>query len=210
MDILKNLKERYAVKLFNKEKIVSEADKEKLIEIGLLSPSSFGLQPWRFVIVESLEYKKKLRKAAFGQPQTQNSTFAIILCRIDDYSEKNFINPYIDDLVKKRGKTHEELADYKQVMLDYLFKMTKQELDAWAKAQVYIALGNMITSATTMGLDTCPMEGFNPELLEKHFSLKEKGLVPCVLLTVGYRDEKDFYAKEEKVRYDKDDMILRL
>lgn len=209
MDILENMKKRYATKLFYRNFKVSEEDKEKLLEIWLLTPSAFWLQPWRFVIVEDEQYKKRLRKASYWQPQTRDASFVIILCRVNDYSEKNFIDPYIKDMAEKRNKKVEDYAEYRQIILDFLYSKTKDELDSWATAQVYIALWNMITAAVTMWFDTCPMEWFNADSVGRKFKLEEKWLTPCVMLAVWKANPKDYYQTQAKVRYNKKDMIIK-
>jgi len=112
-------------------------------------------------------------------------------------------------MAKKRKKDILKYREYKAIMLDFIFSKTKTELDAWATAQVYIALWNIITAATVMGLDTCPMEWFNVDSVSRKFDLEEKWLVPCVMLAIWKGSPDDYYAWETKVRYNKKDIIIK-
>lgn len=204
--LLAHLQWRYAVKKFDPTRKVSSVDWHALEQSLILSPSSFGLQPWKFFVVKTPEIRQQLVEFSWGQTQVVEASHLVVLAIKTDVNEA-YVDHYIERTAELRQMSPEDLAPFAKVIKDFLNRMSKEELNAWAKLQVYIALGQLMTSAAHLGIDTCPMEGFSPEKYDQVLGLKEKGYSASVLCPVGYRDPEDPYAKNAKVRFTHEEMI---
>lgn len=207
--VIEDLNWRYATKVFDKEKKVSESDFSALLESLRLSPSSFGLQPWKFVVVENTEKRSELLGQSWNQGQVTDASHLIVLCRVNNIDDK-FVENFVEDMIKTRGGSKDDLKGYEDMMKGFLSKMDEAQKAHWASLQVYIALGQLMTTAAHLKIDTCPMEGFSAEGYDKILGLSEKGLTAVVVCPVGYRHESDKYAGLAKVRYPLEDLILKL
>jgi nitroreductase len=195
-EIIEALKKRYAVKTFDKDKKVSEENLETILESGRLSPSSLGLEPWKFIVVENEELREKIRGASYNQTKITDASHLIIITYRTD--TENLVNELIERTAKIQNKTKEELAPFKK-MLDGSTNKPENEKMAWIKSQTYIPLGIMMETASLLDIDNCPMEGFNGAQVDEILGLKEKNLSVATILTIGYRGD-DPYAKLQKVR----------
>lgn len=210
MEILDALKWRYAVKKFDSSKKIPESELEKLLECLRLSPSSYGLQPWKFLVIANPELKEKLRPHSYNQPQITDCSHLIVLCRINEV-DTAAVNRLIDATAKTRGQETAELDGYKKMMIDDLVEGPRAKIaDHWSAHQVHIALGVLLASAASMQIDACPMEGFSPVKYDEVLGLKEKGLSSVVLCALGYRSSDDKYAEAKKVRFPMSDVIERI
>lgn len=210
MDIIDALNWRYAVKKFDSTKKIPEAELEQLLEALRLSPSSYGLQPWKFIVISDQDTKEKLKPHSYNQSQVADCSHLVVLCRVNNIDEA-YIEKYIKSIAETRGQEVEELDGYKGMMSGALLGHEKPcFLRNWANKQVYIALGNLLTSAALMNIDACPMEGFMPAEYDEILGLKEKGLSSVVVCPIGYRSPEDDYAKAKKVRFSTDEVIERL
>ncbi|MEM9214459.1 MAG: NAD(P)H-dependent oxidoreductase [Cyanobacteria bacterium P01_F01_bin.150] len=209
--LLAHLKWRYAVKKFDPNRKVSPEDWAVLEESLILSPSSFGLQPWKFFVVKTPELREKLLGFSWGQTQVVDASHLVVL-GLNPNVDEAYIDKFIDLTATSRQMDVEKLASsYGKVIKGFLGRMTtKEEIKAWAKLQVYIALGQLMTSAAHLGIDACPMEGFMPEKYDEVLGLTEKGFSAAVVCPVGYRDESDPYASYPKVRFSREEMLETL
>ncbi|WGL59330.1 NAD(P)H-dependent oxidoreductase [Pigmentibacter sp. JX0631] len=160
------LKFRHACKQFDPSKNISLEDKKNILEYARLSPSSFGLEPWKFIAISNKELREKLKPACWNQNQITSSSF-IVLCL--SYMPHHFRGK--TEFLKQRvgrKSSGEMLDNYLNMIISYLAMQNTQE---WAKRQVYIPLANMMTGAASLGIDSCPMEGF--EIEKVHPILKE-------------------------------------
>ncbi|RAL24303.1 NAD(P)H-dependent oxidoreductase [Thermoflavimicrobium daqui] len=192
--ILQAYQFRHACKEFDPTKKISDEDFHFILETGRLSPSSFGLEPWKFVVIQNPEVREKISSAAWGQKQvTTSSHFVVILARTkaDLTYDSEYLSTLFNDVKKlpeaaKEGLT-KAIKRFQEV--DFNLESDRAIFD-WACRQTYIALGNMMTAAAQIGIDSCPMEGFNKEQVEQ--ILKEEGImqgdfgVSC-LVAFGYR-----------------------
>ncbi len=207
--LLAHLQWRYAVKKFDPTRKVASADWHALEQSLILSPSSFGLQPWKFFVVHTPEIRQQLVEFSWGQTQVVDASHLVVLAiklNVDDA----YVDYYIKRTAEIRQMPVEQLAPFAKVIKDFLARMTPDDLKAWAKLQVYIALGQLMTSAAHLGIDTCPMEGFIPAKYDEVLGLPEKGYSAAVVCPVGYRDLADPYAQYTKVRFTQDEMIETL
>ncbi len=200
MNIIEALNWRYATKEFNPSKKISKKDLAIIQESLRLSASSFGLQPWKFLIIENEDIRRSLLKHSWGQKQVVDCSHHIVFCVPRHFGEKN-IDLFIKDVAKTRGQTLEELSGYAKIMKDFLSHKSEDQRFEWMKNQAYLALGSLLNTCAIMNIDSCPMEGIVQEKYDEVLGLEAKGLKSVVACPIGYRDE-DKYATAEKVRFE--------
>lgn len=208
MDILKILNTRYATKVFDAEKKVPQAEMDKLLEAIRLSASSYGLQPYKVIVVQDTLLRKELRKVAWGQPQITDASFLLVFAVKSDLNSAH-VDAFIQSISATRNISIESLADYKGLLGGSVENMTPEQREIWASKQAYIALGFGLVSAAALGLDACPMEGFDPAEFDKLLKLPEIGLKSKVVLAVGYRSAEDQYQHLAKVRMKSEDFFIQ-
>ncbi len=192
--ILKALQWRYAVKVFDPSKKVDPQDLRTILESGRLSPSSIGLEPWAFFLVENPEVRAKLREASYGQPKVTDASHLIVIATRTDASA--LPDELIARAAAQEGVTPESLAGWRAMAENAVARPDAVE---WSRRQAYIPLGIMMTAASLLNVDTCPMEGFDTHKVDEILGLKEQHLGSVFMLTVGYRGD-DPAAKRRKVR----------
>ena len=203
--VIDALKSRYSVNVFDTEKKVSADDLETILESGRLAPSSFGFEPWKFIVVENPETRLKLQEVGYSQPKISQASHLIVLARRTDARE-SLTNERIDRTAKTYGVAPETLDAFRGMMDGSIASKSNEALDANVSAQVYIALGVMMTTAALIGVDSAPMEGFDPTAVNEILGLNEKHLSATVLLAIGYRGE-DSSASHPKVRRAFEDVV---
>lgn len=206
MSIINDLNWRASIKAFDASKTLSESQLEALTESLRLSASSFGLQPWHFVVVSDQSIKDKLVELSWNQTQVKDASHVIILCRKASMTAED-VDAYVQDVSDTRGVPIEDLEGYAGMMKGFLEQRSEEDVDNWAKNQVYIALGSLLTAAAVEKIDACPMEGFKPEAYDELLGLADKGLKSTLVCPVGFRDENDRYSQVKKVRFSKEDVI---
>jgi nitroreductase len=204
-----SLKWRYATKKFDKSRKLSEKQLNDLKEVLRLSASSYGLQPYKFLIIENPEIRKKLREASYNQPQITDSSQLIVFCGRYDADEKD-VAAHVENTAKTIGKSVSDLEGLSKSINGKLSRMEASDKENWVARQNYLALGNLLSAAAHMGIDACPMEGFENEKYDEILDLKSKGLKSNVIATVGFRDDDDSYASQPKVRKSQDDLFIEL
>lgn len=200
---------RYATKNFDPAKFVSQTDLNHLLESLRLAPSSFGLQPWKFVVIQDRKLRETLKPYAWNQSQVADASHLIVLCRLKKM-DAAYVDNYIDQISQAREVSTESLSAYRQMMLGFLEKYSEAESAHWMMRQVYLALGVLLSECAARKIDACPMEGFEPEKFDEILKLEEQGLVSAVLCPVGYRTFDDKYASLKKVRFESHQVILHL
>ena len=178
---------RHACKQFNPEKTIPKDDFKQILEFGRLSPSSFGMEQWRFVVVETPTLREQLREACWGQPQiTESSHVVVILAKTAAVKSGS---DYVNKLFQRRNLPDDALQFY----LEKYAEHHKTEIDpvmstyAWSSKQCYIALANMMTGAASLQIDSCPIEGFSKVQVEKVLDIDTTQYEVAVLVTFGYR-----------------------
>lgn len=205
-NIIDSLNWRYAAKVFDPDKKISDEGFSDLLEAVRLSPSSFGLQPWKFIVVKDADTRSKIKEAAYGQSQVVDASHLIVFA-----VDKNFsVDNYIKSVATVRGVPAESLDDYKGMINGFLDPLSPGEKTEWATKQVYLALGVALASSAAMEIDSCPMEGFDGKVVDEILGLKALGLESKVLLPVGYRSADDKYASLPKARYPKEEVFIEL
>jgi nitroreductase len=206
---IENLNWRYATKLFDNSKSVSEEELNKILEAIQLSASSYGLQPYKILVIEDKELKEKLKLAAFNQPQLTDASHILVFANYTSIDE-NYINAYIENIAETRNTTSENLKGFKNMLTGSILSLKSEDQNQWAAKQTYIALGNLLSAAAALKIDACPMEGFDTEKFDNILGLKEKGLTTAAIATIGYRSEADKSQHAPKVRKNKTELFNRL
>jgi nitroreductase len=204
-EILEAFQFRHATKEFDPTKKISDSDFEFILETGRQSPSSFGYEPWKFIIVQNQELREKLMPAAWGaQGQLKTAShFVLVLSRTvkDMHYDSDYIKYMMDDIMQIPSEGQKMRHQFYKQFQESDFNLLESERAVfdWATKQSYIALGNMMTSAAQIGIDSCPMEGFDKEKLEA--ILKEEGILKddnlelSVMVAFGYRVVEPKYGK---------------
>jgi nitroreductase / dihydropteridine reductase len=200
------LKWRYAVQAFDKEKRVPVEDIETILESARLAPGSLGVEPWKFLVVENTDLREKLRAAGYGQAKITDASHLVVVTSRTDIKE-NISNERIDRTAKTYNVDPLVLEALKNVIDMHMNSKTEAELESWARAQTYIAIGMMLQTAALLEIDSGPMEGFDPGAVDKILGLEEKHLHATCMIAFGYRDSSDPAAARPKVRRDFDDVV---
>lgn len=204
-DIIESMKWRYACKKFDPSKKLEEEEVETLLESLRLTASSYGLQPWKFVLVKDEKLREELVPACYGQNQVKDASDLIVLCAKTDLDEAH-VDAYLADMAKTQGSELKQLEGFKKMLMMAVGKPDEQKLE-WAKKQLYIALGTLLTVCAELKIDSCPMEGFKPAQVDKILGLGEKNLKSVLICPVGHRSDDDHYTSRSKVRFAKDEVI---
>lgn len=190
---------RYATKKFDPARKIDDPTWHQIEQAVLLSPSSYGLQPWRFVVLTDPDLKKSLPEFSYNQLQVADCSHLVVICRREPIDE-NYLNHYIERIAELRNVAVDSLASYKEMMMG-VTKMEPEKQAIWTSKQCYIALGILMTAASAMAVDNCPMEGFVAREYDRILALPEKGCRSVVLCALGYRSADDKYAGAKKVRF---------
>jgi len=208
MDILEKLNTRYATKLFDSSRKVSADDMAKLLEAIRLSASSFGLQPYKVLVVEDAAIRAELRKVGYDQSQITDAS-ALLVFAVNTNTNSASVDEFIDLISETRNFPKENLAGYADMMKGLLQSQSPEQVEAWSTKQAYIALGFGLVTAATLDIDACPMEGFSPDDFDKILNLNKLGLKSKVVMAVGYRSKDDGYQQLAKVRRKMEDFIVK-
>lgn len=209
--LLDALRWRYATKAFDPAKTIPAETWEALEQSLILTPSSFGLQPWKFLVVTDMTRKARLRPHCWNQSQVTDCSHLLVLCARQEL-DAAYVDSFIGLTASRRGAPVEALKGYRDIIASSVLGegAIAAVLPEWAARQAYIALGQFMLSAALVGVDTCPMEGFIPELVDAELGLPERGLKAAVLCPAGYRAAHDKHASAPKVRWDAAEVIEHL
>ncbi|TNE27835.1 MAG: NAD(P)H-dependent oxidoreductase [Bacteroidetes bacterium] len=198
-DLLTALEWRYATKSFNSSVRLTDLQIDVLKKAVQLSVSSFGLQPYKVFIIDSLEVKSAIMEAAYGQKQIGEASHVFVFAHQRQYQSKE-VEELIVKLAENQGRKVEELQSYQQSIDSWMGAMSDEKLETWMSSQVHIAMNNLLLAAATLGIDSCPMGGFDTERVDDILGLKSEGLKSCLIVPVGVRNDKDIYANYPKTR----------
>ena len=208
-DLVSALNWRYATKQFDPSRKIPAAEWAALEEALRLSPSSFGLQPWKFIVVETPELRAKLGEVSWGQTQVTEASHLVVLT-VKQAVDAAHIDRFMADTAKARGTAVEGLAGYRKMIDGFVAGQAKAgQLETWSAKQVYIAAGQFMASAAVIGVDTCPLEGINPAKYDELLGLTGTGWATRLAIAAGYRAATDKYATTPKVRFPAAEIIER-
>lgn len=206
MELLEKLNWRYATKAMNGEK-VAQNKIDTIIEAASIAPTSSGLQPFEIMVIKNQEIKKKIRAIGWDQSVITDCSHILVFAAWDTYTPER-INKVFDHTNDIRGFKNEGWENYRQMLLNSYPQRDAEVNFNHTARQAYIAFSQAIAAAAFEGVDSTPMEGFDPDALDEILNLREKGLRSCVLLALGYRDtEKDWLVNLKKVRKSKEDLV---
>ena len=199
MELKDIVKQRYATKQFD-GKVIPQGKIDELLEIIRFAPSALNLQPWKIRIVTDLKDKKALLPATRSQGQVKTCSHLLVFCA---NTKKEDIIENINRLMKEEG-TPEDLCTMRINMANGMFgKMSPRDKVEWVKCNVFLALGNAVNGAKSLGLDSCPMTGFDSAEYSRILKLPEH-LVPTILCALGYGADKPI----PKMRYSKEEILI--
>ncbi|WP_179347676.1 NAD(P)H-dependent oxidoreductase [Winogradskyella pacifica] len=206
MELLDKLNWRYAAKAMNGN-VVPEEKIQRILEAARLAPTSSGLQPFEIMVITNQEVKEKIKPVAWNQSVITDCSHLLVFAAWDTYTADR-IN-YMFDLTNEiRGFKNEGWENYRQMLLSSYPQKDAEENFNHAAKQAYIAFSQAITAAAFEGVDTTPLEGFDPAAVDEILGLREKGLRSAVLLPVGYRKEnEDWLVDLVKVRKPMEDLV---
>jgi len=197
---------RYATKKFDSEKEISQQDLNTLLESIQLTASSYGLQPYEVIVVKDQETREKLKAAAWNQTQITDASYLLVFANLKSVSEK-YVDTYLNNIAETRNLKREDLKGMEDMIRNTTLQLSEQDQNDWAAKQAYIALGNLLSAAANLKIDTCPMEGFDAGKFDEILGLENKNLTTAVIAPIGYRSEEDQYQHLAKVRKSKSDLI---
>ena len=204
--LLETLEQRYATKGFDPAKKISDEDAQALFQSLVLTPSSFGLQPWKFISITDQATKDALVEHSWGQQQVVDCSHMIVLCAKKETTPED-IEAWLMRLAEVRNVSRESLDGYAAMMQGFFSHMTTEQQLSWAKNQVYIALGQLMTAAALIGIDACPMEGIAPPEYDRILKLEGTDYATVVACPIGYRSADDKYAEAPKVRFPNEQIL---
>jgi nitroreductase len=208
-ELLESLEWRYATKKFDSTKKIDAATWDVLEKTLILTPSSYGAMPYKFIIVQDQYLKNELMAASFNQAQVADCSHHVVFVA-KEKMDTTHLKKYIDHTASVRGIPSEALAGFEKMMVSQLVdKMSPEQSFKWATNQTYIALGNFMTAAAVLGVDSCPMEGINPAKYDEILGLTGSGWKTVSACPVGYRASDDKYSEAKKVRFEARDLIIR-
>jgi nitroreductase len=201
---------RYATKKFDPARKIPEDTWATLEEALVLSPSSFGLQPWHFFVVQDPDVRQKLSAASWGQTQPVDCSHFVVFAARKNLTAAD-VDHFIDRIVEVRGGSAEHLKGYRDIMVGFADQgRSSGKLEGWMARQVYIALGQFMAAAALLGVDACPMEGLEPPKYDEILGLGAKGLTALCACAAGYRAAFDKYATTPKVRFKASEIVTHV
>ena len=208
--LLAQLNWRYATKAFDPTKKISASDWAALEQALILTPTSYGFQPYRFVVVTDPATREKLVPISWGQRQPADASHFVVFAAKETVNEAD-VDHYLARIVEVRGGSVDQLAQLKGMLVGDIVKGPRSAWQhEWATRQAYIALGNFMTAAALLGIDTCPMEGIDPVKYDEVLGLAATGYKTVVAAAAGYRAATDKYAVAPKVRFPAEELIIHI
>ena len=204
--LLRVLNARYAAKKFDSSRKIDGTLWDTLEEALVLSPSSYGLQPWRFLVVTDPQLLEELAPHAWNQPQITTCSHLVVFCARKELNGED-VEKLMQLTANKRGLAATDLHGYASMIGGAISNLSPDDLLAWNKRQVYVALEQFLMSCALLGVDACPMEGFVAAKFDEILGLHD--VTATVLATAGYRAPDDKYGELAKVRYAKEELIER-
>jgi nitroreductase len=200
---------RYATKKFDPARTLSENELATLLEAVRLSPSSYGLQPYKILVISDPGLRERLKPACWNQAQITEASHLLVFAHRTDFGPE-LIDSYLEEVADTRGASPEALKGYGNFMKSKLLGLLAAEKAAWTARQAYIALGTLLSAAAEARIDTCAIEGFEPFRVNEILGLDSQQLSAGVMAAVGYRSEGDATQHNKKVRRSHDALFAYL
>lgn len=206
-NLLNALNWRYATKKFDTSQKVDEDTLQILLKSANLTATSLGLQGYKILLIKDDTWKKELKSATFNQENIQTCSHLLVLCLRKDV-DKTYIQQHVRYMEKVRDLEEGKLQKYEDMCHGFVDSMDEERKTHWLAHQVYIVLGNLMTSCALLQIDACPMEGFNAKLVDEILDLEAQNLQSVVMLPLGFRAEDDSFALAKKVRRPLNEMVF--
>jgi len=207
--LLSSLRFRYATKQFEPSRKIPAESWAALEQSLLLSPSSFGLQPWKFLVIASPDLRERLKAVSWGQTQVTDASHFVVFVTRTEFADAD-LDRFMSCLATAQGSEMESLKGYREIIARFGHSMTPEEAFAWNAHQCYLALGQFMASAACLEIDTCPMEGLDPAAYDEILNLAGTGYRTVFACAAGYRHENDKYALMPKARYPLAEVVQHL
>lgn len=205
-ELLSALNFRYATKAFDPSKSIPAETWDALLESLVLAPSSFGLQPWRFLVIEDPAVRAQLREVSWNQGQVTDADKLVVFTSRTDLTPEDTAR-WLARVAEVQGQDPADLAGFGKVVDGFANNLTVEQRHDWNTRQTYLALGQFMTSAALLGIDTCPLEGMDPASYDRILGLEDSGYATCVGCAVGYRSADDHHAARPKARFPRDQVV---
>lgn len=199
---------RSAVKVFDESRKLENGTVKQLLKTTLLSASSFGIQPWKFISVSDEGVKKQLQEAGYGQTQFGTASHIVIFA-VKKNVDAEYVEKYMQSIAESRGIDREALNGFAE-MLNGTIVSKGEELNDWSARQVYIALGTLLSAAALENIDCSPMEGFDGEQFDAILDIKEEGYHALAAVALGYRSSEDTWSQMPKARFPYEEVVKEL
>ncbi|MBN9299843.1 MAG: NAD(P)H-dependent oxidoreductase [Filimonas sp.] len=199
MELLESLEWRYATKQFDADRKIDHAQLTYLKRAIQLSPSSYGLQLYKVLIVSSEMVKAQLKPLAWGQSQISDCSHLFIFCNFTTCDHAH-IDAYISQATREQNLAPGQLDEYKLFIKEKIAEKQPAEMQAWLQQQPYLAVSNLLTACAALQIDACPMEGFDAAKINQVLGLPEQHLNALVMVAVGYRHSQDAAQHRKKIR----------
>ena len=198
---------RYATKTFDASKKISEQDWNLLADAICLTPTSYGLQPVKAILVQNGEKRKELRAVSWNQSQVEDCSHFVVLATLKKVNEE-WVKRYVSRISEVRGVPTEQLKAYEDMMMGDIVRGPRAETaHFWAQRQAYITMGFLLETAALRGIDACPMEGLDPVQYDKILGLAGSDFATVAAVALGYRSAADNYQHLKKVRFKPEQLI---
>lgn len=200
---------RYATKQFDSAQKVSSEALQTLINSLQLSPSSFGLQPWKFFVISDPALRQQLREHSWNQPQVVDASHLFVLASARTVTPE-FIDEHLSNMAETRSLSLKDLNPYRERIITFVKALVDNgTIEAWCARQTYLALGMLLGTAAQLRIDTCPLEGITTSQYDKLLELEDSDFTTKVACAVGYRSETDTTATAKKVRFSEQIVVIR-
>ncbi|HEY8900248.1 MAG TPA: NAD(P)H-dependent oxidoreductase [Chthoniobacterales bacterium] len=208
--LLSALRWRYATKQFDPAKKIPAETWAALEDALVLAPSSFGLQPWKFLVITDQAVKESLVGLSWGQRQLADASHVVVFT-VKHPIDATDVRRHIERTAEVQGTPVESLAGFEKVVAGFVENPPfGLEIRSWSTRQVYIALGQFMSAAALLGIDTCPMEGLDPAAYDKALGLEGTGYFTVAACPAGYRSAEDKSAARAKVRFTREAVITHI
>ena len=197
--LIEDLNWRYATKKFDPTKKISVDDLEIIKESLRLVPSSYGLQPLKFLFIEDVNLRQQLKEKSFNQTQITDASHLLVICAQTKITEE-YIDNYLERISQTRAVSTETISGFGTYMKKQILPLKNEYIADWNAKQAYIALGHLLHTCASLRIDATPMEGFQKEAYDEILKLEQQGLQSVLVCPMGYRSSEDMNQKLVKVR----------
>lgn len=217
MKLSQIIKERYTTKVFNPDFTITPEQIEEIKILLQYCPSSTNSQPWHFIITGTKEGKELIAKGAAGRYEVnvqkiKDASHVIVLCT-RSYIDDSYLQSLLEN-EERDGRFADSdaknLQNRTRLFYTNMHRFELKDLQHWTEKQVYIVLGNLLLGAAMLDIDACPIEGFDPAVLNQELNLRERGFTASVIVALGRHAENDYNKKLPKSRWPRESIITEI